>query len=121
MLPQISKLGKNYAEWVNKPVDRTLRLFGPNYLEILTKTPWWVIPIFWIPAISFILMIGHAELPQQHDNLMITFAHTFYGFILWTLFEYSLHRWVFHLNPTNASKYTCTFHFLLHGLHHKVN
>lgn len=42
------------------------------------------------------------------------------GIFLWTLLEYSLHRWVFHLDATNQSGAVCTFHFLLHGLHHKV-
>lgn len=42
------------------------------------------------------------------------------GIFLWTLLEYSLHRWVFHLDSTNQSPNVCTFHFLLHGLHHKV-
>lgn len=39
---------------------------------------------------------------------------------LWTLLEYSLHRWIFHLDSKNRNRYVCTFHFLLHGLHHKV-
>lgn len=39
---------------------------------------------------------------------------------LWTLLEYSLHRWVFHLDATHKNRFVCTFHFLLHGLHHKV-
>lgn len=42
------------------------------------------------------------------------------GIFLWTLLEYSLHRFVFHLDSTNRNRWVCTFHFLLHGLHHKV-
>lgn len=42
------------------------------------------------------------------------------GIILWTFVEYTLHRWVFHLDIKNQSPPWCTFHFLLHGLHHKV-
>lgn len=56
MLPQIAALGEKYHEWVNSPVDRELRLFAPWYLECLTKTPWWLVPIFWIPSISYILL-----------------------------------------------------------------
>lgn len=54
MLPQIKNLKGKYNEWVHKPVDRDLRLFDAWYLEILTKTPWWVVAIFWIPVITFI-------------------------------------------------------------------
>lgn len=42
------------------------------------------------------------------------------GVLLWSVLEYSLHRWVFHLNAENGGVFICTFHFLLHGLHHKV-
>lgn len=49
-------------------------------------------------------------------------AISFFGGIsLWTIAEYALHRWVFHLNTTGANVVTCTFHFLIHGLHHKVS
>lgn len=43
-----------------------------------------------------------------------------FGIGLWTFLEYSLHRWVFHVNVENGNKYLITFHFLIHGLHHKV-
>lgn len=42
------------------------------------------------------------------------------GSVLWTIVEYSLHRWVFHLDAENGGAVKCTFHFLIHGLHHKV-
>lgn len=65
MLSQIGSITKEYSEWVNKPVDRPLRLFGPDCLEVFTKTPWWVVPLFWIPSIMYITRIGlqeaHAE------------------------------------------------------------
>lgn len=53
-----SNLGVNYNEWVNKPVDRPLRLFDTNALEMLTKTPWWLVPCFWIPIILYLIRIG---------------------------------------------------------------
>lgn len=58
MLSQIRVLNNNYTEWVNKPVDRPLRLFDSNLLESLTKTPWWLVPSIWIPIISLILNLG---------------------------------------------------------------
>lgn len=54
MLLQVGKLTNDYESWVNKPVDRTLILFG-SWLEYLTKTPWWVVPTFWIPTILFMI------------------------------------------------------------------
>jgi len=52
------------------------------------------------------------------------------GIFWWTLVEYVLHRFIFHLHPfENKNSYSSiltdnsfyiTFHFLLHGQHHKV-
>lgn len=42
------------------------------------------------------------------------------GLLLWTVLEYTLHRFVFHVDTTGAGRLLCTLHFVLHGLHHKV-
>lgn len=61
MLPQIKNLGPQYDEWVHKPVDRSLRLFEQDYLEMLTKTPWWLVPAYWIPIIIVLIYLGASE------------------------------------------------------------
>ncbi|XP_058056773.1 uncharacterized protein LOC131208138 [Anopheles bellator] len=127
MLFQIHKMGPQYAEWVNKPVDRELRLLGPSWLENMTKTPWWIVPAFWIPAIGYIIHIGSQDLATERRFSEATqsfrtvelYLHLVIGSIVWTLLEYSLHRWVFHLDP-KYNRYLQTFHFLIHGQHHKV-
>lgn len=44
-----------------------------------------------------------------------------FGVLLWSFLEYTLHRWVFHVKLSNKSgSWLCTFHFMIHGLHHKV-
>lgn len=79
MIPQVGKLGTLYSEWVNKPVDRPLRLFGPWYLECLTKTPWWIVPMVWIPAITFIVKHEYLtnELLAEHNVRMADFLNIF--------------------------------------------
>lgn len=37
MISQIPKLGDKYADWVNMPVDRPLKLFHSPLIESLTK------------------------------------------------------------------------------------
>lgn len=37
LMPQIHKLQDKYSEWVNKPVDRTMRLFEHPLLEMISK------------------------------------------------------------------------------------
>ncbi|KAJ7417822.1 fatty acid 2-hydroxylase [Pitangus sulphuratus] len=41
------------------------------------------------------------------------------GMILWSLLEYLIHRFVFHMKPPASNYYLITLHFLLHGQHHK--
>ncbi|XP_036334065.1 fatty acid 2-hydroxylase isoform X2 [Rhagoletis pomonella] len=121
MLPQISQITRHYDEWVHRPVDRPLRLFGPSYLEMFTKTPWWVIPLFWIPVICKCIWDEFSQnwsAPSTSTLLCILFTS---GILFWTLLEYILHRFVFHMKVTASSNpWLCTFHFMIHGLHHKV-
>jgi hypothetical protein len=42
------------------------------------------------------------------------------GVFIWTALEYTLHRWLFHMEPPSKSPRLITLHFLMHGLHHKV-
>lgn len=58
MLGQVGSLGTKYNEWVTSPVDRQLRLFGNSILENLTITPWYVVPIVWIPVIIYFVVVG---------------------------------------------------------------
>ncbi|CAO1428597.1 unnamed protein product [Diamesa hyperborea] len=119
MIPQISQLGANYDEWVNKPVDRPLRLFSNSIMESLSKTPWFLPPIIWIPVIFYLIDYETKTIPiDQYSNLTV-FLHLFSGILLWSLVEYTLHRFVFHMN-VKKRPVMATFHFLLHGLHHKV-
>ncbi|CAH1162857.1 unnamed protein product [Phaedon cochleariae] len=122
MLGQVTSLGNKYYEWVTSPVDRRLRLFGNPILENLTITPWYVVPIIWIPVIIYVTLIGVRKYIQiTKDSSPTTIAFYFgEGVLLWTLIEYSLHRWVFHIEPTGKSKMMIYFHFTIHGLHHKV-
>lgn len=61
MVAQIAGIGEKYVEWVDKPVDRPLRLFDSDALEMLTKTPWWVVPTIWIPTIITVLYLATKE------------------------------------------------------------
>lgn len=128
-------------EWVNKPVDRPLRLFDSDFLEIFTKTPFWVVPCWWIPIIILLMkasldnnehccivrliaIVTH-DIFKKVKKCDLSFksyimVHLAFGICLWTLIEYSIHRWIFHLDAIAQNRFVCTFHFLFHGQHHKV-
>lgn len=61
MLSQVAGLGSRYNEWVVCPVDRKLRLFGNPILESLTITPWYVVPIVWLPIITYLIYCGSLQ------------------------------------------------------------
>lgn len=88
-------------------------LFG-NFLEPISLTPWWVIPMVWLPPNLYIFYIGFVnQSPITALSLWVM------GLFVWTLVEYCLHRFLFHLDyflPNHP--YAFTVHFLLHGVHH---
>ncbi len=67
-------------------------LFG-NFLEPLSMTPWWVIPTLWLPFVALGLYKAAEGLP----NLYVA-GYWGIGVFLWTLIEYCLHRFLFHLD-----------------------
>ena len=109
---------KFYLEQVHRPRHykggASAPLFG-NFLEPLTKTPWWVVPTVWVPLVlygTFVAGQGLSSLTQLSSYWIV-------GLCIWTLVEYFLHRSLFHMDdylPDN--RVGLTLHFLLHGIHH---
>jgi 4-hydroxysphinganine ceramide fatty acyl 2-hydroxylase len=86
-----------YLEQVHRPRHykggESAPLFG-NFLEPLSKTPWWVIPVVWLPPVSYGTYIARAGCSSLGEEV----AYWFLGLFLWTLVEYILHRFLFHLD-----------------------
>ncbi|CAI6344967.1 unnamed protein product [Macrosiphum euphorbiae] len=133
MFWQVGSLGPKYKEWVLAPVDRKLRLFGSDFIESLTITSWYMVPSIWIPVMLYLIFIGYQRLRSSltspvdqtitSDNFSIgilVISSTILGLLLWPLIEYTIHRWLFHLQPPDNSPLLITLHFGIHGLHHKV-
>lgn len=87
------------------------RMFKSNFLEwfshIHPATP----VVFWLPVI-----LGMSYLALGHFSIGVVVVQFIVGLTLWTLAEYTLHRWVFHYEPT--TKIGKQLHFLMHGVHH---
>lgn len=125
MLWQVGSLGPKYVEWLETPTDRPLRLFRSDFCEFFSNTKWYVIPLVWLPVIYYLLSTAAAYL-----SLFTTIKLFTIGVFWWSFIEYTLHRFLFHLEPYNTkntlvaslinNQYYITFHFLLHGQHHKV-
>ncbi|KAI9753444.1 MAG: ATP-dependent RNA helicase dbp6 [Chaenotheca gracillima] len=107
-----------YLEQVHRPRHykggASAPLFG-NFLEPLSKTPWWVVPMVWLPAVTYGTNLSRVGLSGWGE----VGAYWTLGLAMWTLVEYILHRGLFHVDgylPNN--RVAITGHFLLHGIHH---
>ncbi|KAG0604244.1 hypothetical protein M758_10G156100 [Ceratodon purpureus] len=112
---QVGHLGDCYQEWVHQPIvqKESPRFFGNDFLESLTKTIWWVVPVIWIPVVCWCQVIAiRRGFPV--DKLLTTLP---LGIFIWSLVEYTLHRFLFHVKT--KSYWANTLHYLLHGCHHK--
>jgi 4-hydroxysphinganine ceramide fatty acyl 2-hydroxylase len=86
-----------YLDQVHRPRHykggESAPLFG-NFLEPLTKTPWWVVPLVWLPPVSYGLYLAS----EGFANPLSEVACFAGGVFLWTLIEYLMHRFLFHLD-----------------------
>ena len=134
-----------YLQQVHQPrhTPESPRLFGPDFLEVFTRTAWYVVPTLWLPIAGYIFVrslvqftLGNNSLPLFTQNpsaplklfMMIhipassvvkTTMCFFLGNFVWTILEYIFHRFLFHIDkllPDNSVG--ITLHFLMHGIHH---
>ena len=86
-----------YLEQVHRPRHykggESAPLFG-NFLEPLSKTPWYVIPMVWLPPVAYGSFLAYQGLPSFLQLALYWLT----GLGLWTLIEYGLHRCVFHVD-----------------------
>ncbi len=87
------------------------RLFKSPFLEVFSKTHW-SIPLFiCIPIIGFFLL---KNIPNT--SIFKIFGLFSFGILIWTMTEYCIHRFIFHLEP--KSKWGQRLLFIIHGVHH---
>lgn len=115
------KLNKEqYLHFIHDPKHMinptTARLFHSDFIEFFSACPYWVIPIVWIPIVLYHLT---SAIKLDDGNYPVLALFYIIGFLSWTLAEYCLHRFFFHVDdklPDN--KYFLTAHFIFHGIHH---
>jgi sterol desaturase/sphingolipid hydroxylase (fatty acid hydroxylase superfamily) len=90
------------------------RIFQSQYLEMLTKTHPLVIWGIYIPIIIYMLFRSYTKLDYPFAYLVLIFLG---GMLFWTLFEYIMHRFIFHFIA--ESPRAQRFIYVLHGNHHE--
>lgn len=102
-------MAKNYKS--NK--DETVRMFKSDFMEALSRVHPAVPLIIYVPIIALFMYISIAV----YEFTFITiFTLIVLGIIVWSLAEYTLHRFIFHFEP--KSKFGERLHFIFHGVHH---
>jgi len=133
-----------YLQQVHQPrhLSESARLFGPAYLEVFTKTNWYIVPIVWLPIALYLFLrsarqfdtplppVTLSTFPSSFPTFrdlqtvsanawFLTLASFFLGNIVWTLLEYGFHRFLFHVDQLLPDRPVfLTLHFLMHGIHH---
>jgi len=90
------------------------RLFKSDYMEMMTKTHPVVIYAMYLPVIAFMLYYGAA---YKGVNIGIEALLFIAGMLFWSLFEYIMHRYLFHMivESPRAKRFVYT----MHGGHHE--
>jgi len=88
-------------------------MFENNIMEFFSRVHW-TIPLFlYLPIISFFLYLASVH---HHVATPTIVKYSLWGVIVWTLAEYSLHRFIFHYQPRTA--WGEKIHWMFHGVHH---
>jgi 4-hydroxysphinganine ceramide fatty acyl 2-hydroxylase len=156
-----------YLQQVHSPrhLKESARLFGSDFLEMFTRTPWYVVPLVWAPIAAALFHRSASQFAAQAaarlgastvsssaapaassavasglrsvlgakaaehlvaPSVAITTAATINtsmcfaaGVVVWTILEYVLHRFLFHVDDYLPDRpFFLMLHFLLHGIHH---
>jgi len=111
---------KQYLAFVHDPkhmIDPPEAIiFDTPFLEFFTKTSWYMIPIIWVPFVLYLIHMAYVYDMLTIPQIIYSF---FIGLIIWSLMEYFLHRFVFHIDENLPNNKIAIFlHYTLHGIHH---
>ncbi len=90
------------------------RLFMNDYMERMTKTHPMVIYSMYLPVILFLIYYGLSYKGISGGKLTLLFLG---GMLTWSLFEYLMHRFLFHMNVRGPRAERLVY--TMHGVHHE--
>jgi sterol desaturase/sphingolipid hydroxylase (fatty acid hydroxylase superfamily) len=90
------------------------RLFENERVEALTKTSPLVIYSIYFPVMGLLLWYAVSYYELTASTTALLFAG---GMLVWTLFEYAMHRYLFHM--VAESKRAQRILYTMHGVHHE--
>jgi len=111
--PESERVDKEEKRLINRVRPERVRIFANEFLESLTLVRWQTIFIVWLPVIGFFYYLSFKNFDLSLSAYMANF---FLGLLTWTLAEYLIHRFPFHLKP--KSKWARKVVYSAHGNHH---
>lgn len=100
------------------PIDHSdvpIRLFKSNFMEFFSHISPITVTVIWLPVAIYFLVSAILKATPGVFPVYIPVGFLL-GLFLWTLAEYTLHRFLFHY-PAKGEKAE-RFIFLFHGIHH---
>jgi dihydroceramide fatty acyl 2-hydroxylase len=96
-----------------RPRPRSIRVFRSDFLDAISYAHPLLPAVLWVPPMLVGLWRGVTGRAGFAGTLLLFLG----GWLLWTLVEYVLHRFLFHwVGSGDAGR---MFHFLAHGYHHE--
>lgn len=102
-------MSKNFVS--NK--DETVRMFKSDFMEIFSRVHFSV-PLFIYLPVSFYFLYRSIFVYEQSAITILSWF--ILGVAVWSLTEYTLHRFIFHFEF--KSEFGARIHFMFHGVHH---
>jgi sterol desaturase/sphingolipid hydroxylase (fatty acid hydroxylase superfamily) len=92
------------------------RMFKNPIMELLSLSGPILMVSYHLIVSSILLSYGY-NLLHLDNSMYLLIGLFFSGIICWTLAEYILHRYLFHLESENS--FIKAFHYAMHGYHHE--
>jgi sterol desaturase/sphingolipid hydroxylase (fatty acid hydroxylase superfamily) len=93
--------------------NESVRMFESEFMEFCSHVHPIVPLVIYLPFIAWLLFVAFWQKQLSTVAVVALFA---VGMVMWTLFEYLMHRYVFHYQPKSA--WGKRLHFIIHGVHH---
>jgi 4-hydroxysphinganine ceramide fatty acyl 2-hydroxylase len=93
--------------------NETVRMFESDFIEFFSRVHPATPLLLYMPVVGYMLYLS-----LWHRKLSILPVAGLFvlGILLWTLFEYLIHRYIFHYEP--KSRLGKRLHYIVHGVHH---
>ena len=93
--------------------NESVRMFESDFWEFFSHVHPATPLVIYLPVVGFMLDLA---LRRRGFSVGIVLGLFALGILIWTLVEYTMHRWIFHYQP--KSRFGKQLHFLFHGVHH---